>query len=1146
MTRINSAKLVMLVALLLLHALLMATNRWVGTSGSVEKRPQINFIGSTKSEGFIEINLSGFILEEKTIDGQLVSIPKLTGGHPLLDKGSPDIQKTSFILELPSKGNLDISVVSSEYTEYTDLQIPPSVGNKSRSESVTNPEKGAQYNSNSFYPGKLFEQEFPHIVRNTRAQSIHVYPLQYNAVTKTLRVYTHLTLRFVKNSELGDNELTEADLRVSQVQSFAQTCINNENDVLKTGKLPSALGRMIIICPAQFEKAIEPLANWRNQTGIRTEIVDAANFQNPDQIIAFVKESYYSYGDLSYLLLVGDAELVPTYMLPYGASDNYYSYLAGNDHYPDILVGRFSAETSEDVEIQVKRTIEYEMEPKNGGSWIPSATGIASSLACGDDLESDVQHIRNLLSNLQSGSYTSINEFFEGSNGGADADGNPTTEMVTSKIKEGTGVIFYSGHGSPNSWATGAISKSVVDFLDNSTKYPLIWSVACEAGNFKGQRCLAEAWLRAGTSSKPSGAVAALMASGNQTTFPPMEAQDKIAQVLSTAADEIITMGAITVMGLMSMNDAYGSVGYPMTDTWILFGDPALMIRTSTPQKIIANMPGSIGEGRLYYKVKSNTSSGVVCLSQDSKIQGFSTIDRGISNITLDFPASGSSLNATITAMNYIPLQKSISISALPGEPEYLSPINYSKLQPIKNTLNWDANDGASSDYFLISIGTDNPPSNLLKDIKVVNTTFELPMILEYSTNYYWQIISVNKNGTKPGLVNQFTTVYKPDEDFEPEFKQKQLWANGGSTEWVLDTEYHFDGQKALRSGDVEDNQYSSILFPCEVKGCDFVSFWCKTSSDINDKLMFLIDNVLIDEWSGEMDWQYHIFSVSTGNHLLEWRYQKNPNSKSGLDAAWLDDIHLPVHEAMFAELEPIAQACEGTFFNTTARADNYFNLVWSSNGDGEFIENGLANSIYKPGPRDIEEGNIALTLNVNGVEGCSAIVGSTVLTINPLPIIALPSDTIIINNSIELNAAVEGNNSYTWLPDNISGSLIAVDSSMAENSKKVLLLQVTSDKGCVAEKEIRIHFNNSSIADEYTIFPNPSDGKFSLNPVKGSAVLEAMELFDCNGRCVWKRSEPKNVFHSADVAIEGLNPGVYHLITKSSSGNATNKVVIQ
>ena len=69
-----------------------------------------------------------------------------------------------------------------------------------------------------------------------------------------------------------------------------------------------------------------------------------------------------------------------------------------------------------------------------------------------------------------------------------------------------------------------------------------------------------------------------------------------------------------------------------------------------------------------------------------------------------------------------------------------------------------------------------------------------------------------------------------------------------------------------------------------------------KTSSEPNDKLQFLVDGVAAGEWGGITGWIYHSFKIDAGIHKLEWRYIKNADSHAGDDAAWLDNIHLPVH----------------------------------------------------------------------------------------------------------------------------------------------------------------------------------------------------------------------------------------------------------
>lgn len=1074
-------------------------------------------------------------------------LPQIPGGNPMLAQGSPDLQKLSFTLQLPVKGNMLVSIVSSKYTEYTDIDIIPSGGNISRSESEPQLKKGQTYSSDAFFPGELAGSQKPYIVRNKRAQAFQVYPFQYNPVTRVLRFYSQITIKVVNSLFDDSNPMAENDQRIQPITGIGVNCINKLSSDFKSGELPSGRGSMLIISPENYRKAIEPLAAWRNQTGISTVIVGAEQFKDAEAIYTFVKNYYYTNPDLAYLLLVGDAEKVPPYMLPYGASDNYYAYLAGNDHYPDILVGRFSAESVKDVEVQVSRTLQYEKDPVSDPAWLKTATGIASTLSPGDDNESDFQHVRNLLKTLKTTSYSQYYEFFDGSQGEGDANGNPSTTDIMAKINQGTGVIFYAGHGSRSSWATGSVTKSAVESMDNNGKYPLIWSAACENGNFAGNYCLAEAWLRA-TNSKgqPIGAVAAVMASGSQTGSPPMEAQDKIAELLSNPQEGFSTMGAITIQGMMSMNDKYGTAGFVTTDTWILFGDPSLNVRTAAPEQFIVTHKGTIGFGKNSYSFTCNSAAGYACISQQGTILGTAEIKNGASTIYLDYPASGDNLTFTITALNYLPYIATIEVSKLAGSVESVMPLNHSRLLPINSGFSWENGDGANPDYYLFSLGTDNPPANLINGQKLTVAQFKAGFNFEYNTAYFWKVVSVNASGNVESKVMEFKTVFGPDEDFESGFKSKLSWNTGGIQSWAKDETEHFKGTHSVRSGQIGKNEFSSLVYPCEVKTCDFVSFWSKTSSDKGDKLQFMIDGSVIDEWSGENDWSFHIYKVETGTHQLEWRYSKDSEAEAGKDAAWLDNIHLPLHAKAFAQLPANGSVCEKSVFETKASASNYFSILWQTEGDGNFADVHLEDALYYPGKSDIQKAETILHMKLKGFDGCPEIDNSISITVNPLPLINLPSDTIVFNGSVMLDAGIAGNMTYSWQPSGSTSTSVVIDSSLAINGLANATIKITGPEGCSVSKDIKIHFNQSAVEDTYTIFPNPSNGNFTLAASNGSSVIDRMKLLDQRGRVIWQAEEGSTVASSIPISIKGLPGGAYYLVTENSKGHSANTVIIK
>ncbi len=47
------------------------------------------------------------------------------------------------------------------------------------------------------------------------------------------------------------------------------------------------------------------------------------------------------------------------FFIPGGGSDPSFSLVAGSDNYPDIFIGRFSAQTTAEVIDQVNKSIQY-------------------------------------------------------------------------------------------------------------------------------------------------------------------------------------------------------------------------------------------------------------------------------------------------------------------------------------------------------------------------------------------------------------------------------------------------------------------------------------------------------------------------------------------------------------------------------------------------------------------------------------------------------------------------------------------------------------------------------------------------------------------------------------------------------------------
>ncbi|MCD4696360.1 MAG: hypothetical protein K8S16_08995, partial [Bacteroidales bacterium] len=198
-------------------------------------------------------------------------------------------------------------------------------------------------------------------------------------------------------------------------------------------------------------------------------------------------------------------------------------YIEGNDHYSEVIIGRFSAESVADVETQVERSIYYEKEITETDTWLNKGLGMGS-----DDPQVNYQgyhdwdHIRYVIrADLLEYTYVDIDEFYDGTHGGEDLPGDPTAQMVINKFAEGIGILVYSGHAGQTLFATSYFSTSHAAQLTNTGMLPHVWVLGCNPGEFNSGYCLAESLARSQHNEEPAGALTSFMASTSQMWDPP-------------------------------------------------------------------------------------------------------------------------------------------------------------------------------------------------------------------------------------------------------------------------------------------------------------------------------------------------------------------------------------------------------------------------------------------------------------------------------------------------------------------------------------------------------------------------------------------------------------------------------------------------
>jgi len=574
----------------LLFVCLLVISLTVGLAAK-QGRNKSKLISHAANEITFTFNVDSFNLERvQTPNGEEVVVAAPNAAQ-FLEEGAPDLSKLSTAVIIPDNGKMKVEVVDSRFYEIDHVKVAPSKGNLLRTQ---DPNRipytyGKVYKKDKFFPGSLVEVTKPYIARDFRGQAVIAYPFQYNPVTNILRVYTELTVRVYKNGNKGENELKrQKPLKFNELvkefknvysRHFINYDVMAETETAEASLLYTPLqdpiGNYLIVSYSSFMDEMADFVTYKESIGYNVDLVSYSTIGSSSALKTYVA-NYYNTNGLTYLLLVGDHAQVPTSSTSAGDSDNNYGYIVGSDHYLDIFVGRFSAETAAHVTTQVDRTIYYERDLASSETWFNHAIGMASSEGPGHNGEYDAVHMDQILADLSGYGYTTHKNYQSGG----------SASNLSNLVNNGAGTMWYCGHGSDTAWTCGwTFSTTNVNALVNEWELPAIYSVACVIGNFKNQTCFCESWLRATNNGNPTGAVAHCGSTINQSWNPPMDAQDEFADLLVSTSGPKRTFGGVFVNGMFKMIDINGSGGESMADTWTCFGDASVQLRTpGTPE----------------------------------------------------------------------------------------------------------------------------------------------------------------------------------------------------------------------------------------------------------------------------------------------------------------------------------------------------------------------------------------------------------------------------------------------------------------------------------------------------------------------------------------------------------------------------------
>lgn len=345
--------------------------------------------------------------------------------------------------------------------------------------------------------------------------------------------------------------------------------------------------KMLIITTSKYAKVLEKYIDWKIKRGLDVELDTQSADKGAETIQQKIQEKY-DHGGLTYIVLVGDIDDVPSVMLPANGSHPYrkegypsdpsYTLLEGDDLVGDALISRISVNTPAELENQLNKILKYERGDFENFDWIRHA--VVASMTGFDG----VDHAGKLETSLKSHP-----DYFDQVIKIMESDSDITKKIRDAIEKTGVNFIAHHGHGSPTAFESLHFSReNAADLKNFETGFPIIHGAACSTGSFwiEDGDCLAEAFMKAGTTEKPAGAIAFLGGAASMDPLACIAAQKEV--FMKYYYDEDVeTIGKLFYKGtLAAMKSLSKDRAKRLFRRWHLFGDCSTPLWRKPPPKI--------------------------------------------------------------------------------------------------------------------------------------------------------------------------------------------------------------------------------------------------------------------------------------------------------------------------------------------------------------------------------------------------------------------------------------------------------------------------------------------------------------------------------------------------------------------------------
>ncbi|MDK9699072.1 MAG: C25 family cysteine peptidase [bacterium] len=546
--------------------------------------------------GHLQLQFSHPAIQVDTVfaNAQNWTTVSIAGETKLWEVGAPELPVIARTVRLPNTGNVALTIKNADYTEYPNVDIFPQqtldVTEQSSVLDNTTPVFAidqAIYERNAFFPEAVAWIGEPAALRDARVAVLSMQPVQYNPVTRTMRVYNTIELEITPIGGISSNEITHDPKPVPSFASFYRDVIGAE-DLVTTNETADP-GQMLVIYlnNTQVRTALTSFANWKTQSGRKTQIQVLQQY-NTTAIQNIINNAFNSYNPpLEYVILAGDGynNGMVAYTVDGEATDHPYTQIVGTDILADITISRFSYETITHLQTMVNRVINYERNPPmTDTTWFTKGWGYAG---ISHNVYSNRPAIRFCLEMMNRGGVT--NTSYNEHNGLVDPS------LINSQLNGGA--VLWAHRAA---WV-GEAQNSDLTSLTNSNKPFVSLNITCGSGDWYGQETgLHETLIRLGTPSNPFGSLAT-MSTATPNTKPSFNNVVATGVFYAFGVNEVRQPGPMFFAGKYQLWRNFSNSHSDEVDNFSrwnnVMGDCSAQIWTSAPRTLSCTIPQSVGLG---------------------------------------------------------------------------------------------------------------------------------------------------------------------------------------------------------------------------------------------------------------------------------------------------------------------------------------------------------------------------------------------------------------------------------------------------------------------------------------------------------------------------------------------------------------------